>query len=795
MFKNYIKIAIRNLSRHKLFSFINIFGLALSMSVCMMVLIGVKDQIGYDKFHPHPDRTYRIITQLTDKQGSPSRFASSPLPLATTLSNDYNFIEKSVRLYTAGSDRASTGEKEFSISGTFTEPGFFDVFGYALKEGNGRTALTTPNSIVLSKETAEKFFGSANPVGQIIKLTRLGDFQVTGVLDKPKGKSHIDYECYLSLSSVPFLEKAGKLSPAIEEWNAQLSAYTYVMLKEGAGKKQLNTALSQVASSIRKTSTLHGKEHVAFEAQPLNKIILGEELHNSIGKVGSKEKTLSPLLIVFIILLSACFNYTNLSIARSLKRGKEIGIRKVAGAFRYQVFYQFILESVLIAFLSLGLAFGLLKLITEYAPFASAISLRDILADSSLLLWFIAFALFTGLLAGSLPAWVLSSFKPVEVLKNLSNIKLFGGNNFRKTLIVAQFTLALVVTIFTAISSKQFSYIANADPGYDRENLLVLPLQGADHKILSSEIAGLSGVENITATSEPFGRNISGHVRTNLQPGTDAMPIQYYDVDKNFAAVMDLKLLAGQPLPVNLSTTEQYVILNETAIHLFNFKLPADAVGKTIWLNDTTQVQIASVVKDFHFLTLAVQSGPLMLRYRPDNFKYLLVKTSSANTSIVAEVAKKWKTIYPQKTFESSWLKEDQLERQGAWDTISALGFLAFMTITIACLGLLGMVIYNTETRRKEIGIRKVMGASVATIVTLLSKSFLKLVVIAGLIAMPIGYACGFFFTHIFANPISIGIGSLIFSFLGLVVIVLITISSQIFRVATANPVKSLRTE
>ena len=237
------------------------------------------------------------------------------------------------------------------------------------------------------------------------------------------------------------------------------------------------------------------------------------------------------------------------------------------------------------------------------------------------------------------------------------------------------------------------------------------------------------------------------------------------------------------------------MILNETAIHSLNFKTPANAIGKTIWLNDTAQVSIAGVLKDFHFQTLAVQLGPLVLRYQPQAFNSLLVKTSAANTTIVSEIEKIWKNIYSQQPFKSSWLKEDQYERQAAWSTVSMLGFLAFMTITIACLGLLGMVIYNTETRRKEIGIRKVMGASVAAIISLLSKSFLKLVIIAGLIALPIGYVCGFLFLGIFANHVDIGFDSLIFSFLGLLVLVLITISSQIFRVATANPVKSLRTE
>lgn len=759
----------------------------------MMVLISIKDQLDYDTFHPHANRTFRIITELTNKQGSTYRFATSPLPLAPTLATDYNFIEKSARLYAAGTDKASTNKKELTINAAFTEPSFFDIFGFTLKEGNQQNVLAEPNSIVLSKEAAEKFFGNANPVGQTVSMARLGNFVVAGILDKPKGKSHIDFEGYLSISSVPLLEKSGKLPPNLEAWNSQALAYTYVTLKEGVSEKQLSKAVAQIAATLLKKSTLQGKERLAFEVQPFNKIILGEELRNSIGNVGSWPKTLTTILVGFVILLSACFNYTNLSIARSLNRGKEVGIRKVAGAFRYQVFYQFILESVLIAFLSLGLAWVLLQLIIRYAPFNGELDLSYTNGISS---WFILFALFTGLLAGSLPAWVLSSFKPVEVLKNLSGVKLFGSNNFRKGLIIGQFTLALVITIFTSVSSKQFSYIANADPGYNRDNLLVVPLQEADYNILSADMGGFSGVQNVTAASETFGRNSSGHVMLKMEPGAEGMEANYYDIDRNFPEVFDLKFLAGATFPENLITAnEKFVLLNETAIRYMGFNPASDAVGKTLWLNDTTQVQIAGVLKDFHFQTLAVQLAPLVLRYRPQSFNFLLVKTNAANPTIVSEIEKIWKHNYPQKAFKSSWLKQDQLERQGAWGTVSMLGFLAFMTITIACLGLLGMVIYNTEIRRKEIGIRKVMGASVTVIISLLSKSFVKLVVIAGLIAMPVGYLCGFFFLQIFANRISVGFGSLFFSFLGLLVLVLITISSQIFRVATANPVISLRSE
>jgi len=798
MIKNYLKIAFRNLKRHKLFSFINIFGLALSMSICLLVLIHLKDQLSYDKFHPHPDRTYRIITELSNKQGNTFRFASSPLPLAATLSGKYDFIEQTTRMYTIGAAKAIANKKEINIKRVFTEPSFFNLFGFTLKDGSSQTALTEPNTIVLSRSTAEKFFGNENAVGQLIELPQLGSFKVTGVLEQPANNSHLESDAYLSMSSVPALEREGKLTPLLDQWNMSATAYTYVLLKENASKKQLEHAVVNETVALRKLSQsgLRGKENFAFEVQPFNKIILGEELGRNLGNTGSKTKIWAEILAGLVILISACFNYTNLSIARSLGRGKEIGIRKVAGAVRYQLFSQFIIEAIFLAFIALAFACLLLQLMITYAPFMHEIGIENSSFDVKLFSWFVLFAIFAGLIAGALPAWALSSFKTVQVLKNLSGIKLFGGNNFRKALLIIQFTLALVITIFTTVASRQFKYLSSADPGYKRDALLVLPLQGVDHALLSADITKLAGVEKVAASSAAFGANSFAADMVKLSPGKEGVKMNTYDVDTAFIETMGLQFAAGQNfISTTNEATEQFAVTNETAARSLGFKNPTDAVGKMIWLNDSVSVQLTGVLKDFYYQTMAVPVMPLLLRNRSSAYNLLLVKTTSADKKIVDKIEVAWKNTAVTTPFKSSWLKDDLNERQSAWGTVSLLGFLAFMSITIACLGLLGMVIYNAETRRKEIGIRKVMGASVATIVALLSKSFLKLVLIAGIIAIPVGYICGFFFLNIFANRVNIGAGTLLLSLLGMLLIVMITIGSQVFKAAAANPVKSLRTE
>ena len=796
MFKNYFKVAFRNPARHKLFSFINIFGLALSMSVCLLVLMRIKDQVGYDKFHPNADRTYRIITEITNRQGASYRLATTPFPLAATLSKDYNFIEKSVRIYPFGSKATSSESKELNINVAFIDADFFDVFGFTLQFGNTRTALHSPNSIVLNRETATRYFGNTDPVGKVLSIEQYGKFQVTGVIDRPKGKSHIDFEAYISMNSVAFLERSGKLTPISEQWNNGTSAYTYITLKPTTSVNQLSRGVMEISSLLMKNTTVVGKEKFAFEVQAFNDIILGEDLANSLGNTGSPEKFLAEVVISFILLLSACFNYTNLSLARSLKRGKEVGVRKVAGAIRFQIFYQFIIESVFIALLSLVLSLLLFKMIIDYAPFGGELIPEGATFDLSLIGWFLLFALFTGLLAGTLPAWALSSFKPVEVLKNLSNIKLFGSNALRKGLIVIQFALSLIIIIFTLTFFQQFKYMANGDPGYNVKNIINVTLKGADYNLLSHGISQLNGVEKISATSANLGRSAAGSVVVRQAKDKDPISIEYYDVDPNFINNMRLTLLAGKSFDENRVGKERMVIISEIARKILQFRSPDEAIGQMIWMNDSTELQVMGVIKDFYYRGLETPYGPLALRNRPEEFKYLHVKTKNADDkSVMASIQNLYKKQNPLKTFDATWLYEEIHGRKSAWGTVSMLGFLAIITITLACLGLLGMVVYNTETRKKEIGIRKVMGASVGAIMTLLSRNFMRLVIIAGLIALPISYALSYFFLNMFANRVGIGFGILACSFMGMLFLSLITIGSQIYKVATANPVHALRTE
>ncbi|MEO5893258.1 MAG: FtsX-like permease family protein [Ferruginibacter sp.] len=786
MLKNYFKIAWRNLWKHKLFSFINIFGLALSLSVCMVVMVQVKEDLSYDLFHPHPDRTYRVISGVIEsKNNNQYQLASTPLPLQNELSRQTDLVEASVQLYPALKEKAGYGEKELYINGAFTDPSFFKVFGFKLSSGNEQTALAIPNGIVLSSETAFKFFGKNDPVGKILSFSKLGSFQVTGVLEKPLGKSHIDFDAYASSLTLSQLEKSKALPERQNNWSTLNDAYTYVLLKKNIPAKSLNALLGQISLNPALRSDA-GK--VSFTSQPLSSITPGTDgIYNQIGRGTVWAKLLTVVSVGFIILLAACFNYTNLTIARALTRAKEVGIRKVSGATRGHIFLQYIIEAVLIAVLAL--AFACVLLLQFKADFHF---------NGQLLIAAAVFTVVTGVLAGAFPAWILSAFKPVHVLKTVLTQRLFGNLSLQKGLMIFQFTLSLVVLIFLSAYYSQFSFLETLNPGFNSKNILTIPLPGKA-KIFSNEIARISGVERISRSSENFGMRGDGSIPVFLDKPVNGQGIfnEFYFVDAAAIPVHQLQIIAG----TNFSADEEYekekfILINERSVGVLGLKNPVAAIGKMLWLNDTTKVEVRGIIKDFYDKGAARNINPLILRNRDDAFNYLNIQVSAADKEgVVKKISSVWDILNPDTPFAYEWLDKKIAQREDQSDAYSTLGFLAFITISIASLGLLGLVIYTVETRQKEISIRKVIGASSQQLMFLLSKGFLKLLLIAGLIALPLGYIVSWFFLQNFANRVPFGIGSLLLSFLFLMGIGLATILSNTYQVAVANPVKNLRTE
>lgn len=797
MFKSYFKIALRSLTKNKLTTFINIFGLGLSMSVCLMILIRTQDALSYDRFHPSPGRTYRVTSEYHKKGGEKWQMASTPLPLNNVLLQRKNIVEASVNIYPALGGKATANGKELNLNGVFTEPSFFKIFGFTLASGDATTALQNPNSIIINKATAEKFFGSTEAMGKIIKMDNGINFMVTGVMNTPPGKSHLVADAYASYSTVTQMENNKLLSQKSSDWFAFNTAYTYILLKKNASITALQSQLNSIANDLNKVN----KDGVtSFHLQPLNKITpAGDNLSNDNAGGTSWIKIYFEAGIALLILLAACFNYTNLTIARALTRAKEVGIRKIAGAKRSQIFAQYIFESVLLSLLALAFAWILLSFIVRYAPFNDDYEFipSSFHYNASFIAWSVVYALFTGLLAGTAPAWILSAFTPLRVLKNLSTAKILGKVSLQKTLIVFQYSLSLVVIIFLFAFNRQFSFMANANPGFTKNNRMIIPLNGVDEQIAAQKINNVSGVKSVAATSANFSKHFSGmNMPVWLDNKKDAVGLNYYYADPNFISSMHFAFIAGRNYSAaQQDNKEQYILLNEKAAHALGFANAAKAVGQKLWLNDSTQLEITGVLSDFHYETAGKPIYPLAFRTREHAYNYLYVETQGDKTVLQKRVERALKNLHASQPFTISWLDDNLDEANSQTASISLLGFLGFIALAIATLGLLGLVVYTVEVKGKEISIRKIIGANEMQLVTILSKSFIKLLFIAGFIAMPIGWLLSAMFLQNFSERTSFGFMNVIMCFLFLLSIGLFTIISQTYKAAMANPVKNMRSE
>jgi putative ABC transport system permease protein len=798
VFKNYFKIAVRSLLKNKLTSFINVFGLGLSMSVGLMILVRTQDALSFDKFHPHPERTYRVTSQYNKKNGEKWPMASTPLPLVNELINDKDEVEAAANVYPVLNGKATANGKELYLNGAFTEPSFFSIFGLTFLQGNAATALNEPNSIILTKQIAEKFFNSTNVVGRTIQFDNGTSYLIKAVLNTPPGKSHLNYDAYASQNSIAALEKNQILTDKSSDWFAFNSAYTYVLLNKDATVKKVESRLKGIAANLNRVN----KEGVTeFNLQALNEITPGTERLNNDNAAGTSwTKIYIEGGIALLILLAACFNYTNLTIARALTRAREVGIRKIVGAKRSQIFVQYIFESILLSLLALAFAWFVLALIVRYAPFND--EYEFIPSSFEYNLKFVSFtfiyALFSGVLAGSAPAWILSAFTPIRVLKNLSTAKILGKVSLQKTLIVFQYSLSLVVIIFLFAFNKQFSFMANVDPGFKRSGVVVVPLNGVKQQIAAQQISTISGVQSVSATTANFTKRFSGMTTPVWKSDKkEALNLQYYYANAAFIHDMRLEFDAGSNFqPGKEADIENYILLNESAVRALGFSSATNALAQKIWIDDSTQLQVAGVLKDFIYEGAGRPISPLAFRTKKDAYTYLYMSTIPTDkVNLEKNIEGEVNVDRPSQLVKATWLSDDLDKSNSQAATISLLGFLGFIALAIATLGLLGLVVYTVETKNKEISVRKIIGASTMQLVNILSWGFVKVLFIAGLIAMPVGWFLSVMFLQNFSMRANFGFVNVLMCFLFLLGIGLFTIVSQTYKAAIANPVKNLRSE
>lgn len=801
MFQNYLKTTLRSLFRHKFFSAINIFGLAIGMSVCMAIIMLVADQLNYDRHNINRDRIYRVITHYVDQNGvlDPQPNAASPMTLRSELLENYTGVEQVVRIMRGFGNGWLEFENQnvnIPLAGFFADEEALTFFGYELQYGDATTALKEPYSVVLTRAAASKLFKEENPIGQTIKVGDLGTYTITGVLKQTENKSHIVFEALASISTVNNLPSKDILT----DWTSYWNGWTYIQVDPAQSHESIQANLDKIYTQHIASITHPNVTKVKFSLQELMGITPGPLTNNPVGP------SLPWFFIYFlgglglVILLTSCFNFTNLSIARSLTRAREIGIRKVTGAARWQVFTQFLSESIIIAFVALVLGFAfliLLKPIILQLNFARMFH-WDLESNMLVMAAFAVFALVVGILAGFFPAVVLSGFQPVKVLKNFGNMKLFSRMGLRKSLLVAQFTLSLFFILSAIVLYKQFNLFMGQSHGFNMADNIAIRLNNTSAQNLKNELARYNNITHVSATSHLPSAGVSyGTTLKRSLSDADGVPMDYFLVDEDYLSNMNVKLLAGRFFKAGAdSLNKEYIVINEQAVTKFNFGSAQEAIGQELFQDsDSVKRSIIGVVSGYNHRDLTRQIAPMALLYDPARFNILQVSYLGSYEQAVNTIEKAWATVNPDlkvdyKTVDSEVKKFYEII---FGDIVSVLTVIASLAVLISCLGLLGMATYTMETRIKEISIRKILGSGNGSLIVLLSKGFVFLLLISVLIAVPLAYLANNLWLQLIAYHTSFDAGVILFGVLILILFAIITIGSQTIRATFVNPVENLK--
>jgi putative ABC transport system permease protein len=806
MFKNYFKIAFRNLWRNKAFSTINIFGLAIGIATCLIIMLFVQNELSYDRYNTKADQMVRVVFRGT-VDGQKMKEANVMPPVAKTLLANYPEIKQATRLRKDGSQFISYGDKSFKEDGlAFVDPNFFEVFTLPLIEGNSSSALSQPNSIVITKAIANKYFGNEAPLGKVLMIKGAPTgFKVTGVINKVPENSHFHFDFFESMENVPDAKSASFMT---SNYN------TYLVLQKGYDYKKLQAKLPEFVDRYIGPQLQQGMgisidqfrkngNDIGLYLQLLTDIHLHSDFTNDLEPKGDIRYVYIFSAIAFFMLLIACINFMNLSTAGASKRAREVGIRKVLGSMRMQLVRQFLTESILLSALALLVALVFVKIALPFFNRFSGKELSLLLAGNLWLLPFLLLLIFIpGIFAGSYPAFFLSSFKPVMVLKGKfsSGRKTLG---LRSGLVVFQFFISILLIAGTTVVYRQLSFIQQIKLGYDKSQVIILPeayLLQNNQQSFYNQLLQESRVENVSVSGyipagSTYGNNFFIYPGNNISAMLKTLR---YDVDYNYLATLGMKMDYGRYFSKDFGTDSTGIILNETAARAFGWN--NNALNKIVSTKDNDGKQssyhVIGVVKDFHFKSMHELISPLVM-VLGNGAGTMIVKAKTKDIAgLLTTMKNDWAALSPEGPMNYSFLDDRVQQTYEAEQKMGGiLAIFAGLTIFVACLGLFGLVTFTAEQRTKEIGIRKVLGASVPSIFQLLSKEFLKLVVIAMLVATPVAWVVMNHWLQDFAYRIHITWR--IFALAGCVAIfiALLTVSFQAIKAAIANPVKSLRTE
>lgn len=806
MIANYFKIAWRNLLNQKFYSLLNVVGLSLGMTTCLTVILIIRDQYSYDNFHAHGERIFRINSLGTGD----TKIACAPYQIGEELLNNFSVADVQTRLVRNFFGVEATSETNLTLpmDGCFAEPSFFEMFSFALETGNPTTALAEPNTLVLSHKMAENFFGKSNPIGKTLVLkNRGGAYRVTGVLAKPRGKSHLEFDCLASAKSLAAIESAlapGAPERIMDNWTEIYSTFVYVRLAPGKTQTDLENALTALAESRNKAA--RPEEQVQFFAQNLGKISpQPERLSNDPSHAAPWFFIWGMGAFMVLLLIFPSLNYANMAVARALSRTREVGVRKAIGARNSDVRALFLAEAVMTSGLALLLS-GLLHLplnraVIKYFP--AFTDMKDLQAKPFDWLIFIALALAVGLFAGWIPAKRLSKLSPTLAIRgDLSGLAALKPSarrlNIRSAMLIGQFAVSLVFLILVATIWSQMRFMTLADYGFNKENLLNIELQGNKAEILAAELQHDRHVVGTASASILLASNHLQSMDLRREQTGENLGAHCVSVGHNYLKVMNLQLIAGENFRADASPDHlQYLIVNEKAVEKFQLGSPAEAIGQMLWVSDSATVTVVGVVKNFHYRSMQDGIEPFALRFAPNEQQLLHVKLAAGDPGVaLASLESIWKKVDPAHPFKAKFMEESVEQAYEGFAFVGGLlSFFSFLMLSLAFLGLLASVTHSMGTRVKEIGIRKVLGASVSEVALFLSRRFLMVLSMAIVLALPAGYALSNLFLTIFAYRIQVGGLILGGCAATLVALGLMTVGIQAVKAALANPVKSLRSE
>ncbi|OEK05585.1 hypothetical protein BFP71_14070 [Roseivirga misakiensis] len=782
MLKNYLKIAFRNFVKHKFYSFVNVFGLTAGLSIVLLIGLFVNDELSFDEFHEHKNELYRVVENQYYAGEPVFPVAVTPYALGPSLKTDYPEVEKFTRIVFEDFIFEQDGREIIEYDGIRVDEDFFDMFSFEVLTGSVKDFKANLNTLILTETLAKKYFTDQNPIGKGLKLDG-EEFIVSAVIaDVPKN-SHLDFYYIVNIEKI-ISEDPERGS----NWDSN-TLYTYVQLGEGTNLEHIN---DKVIGHIKKNNE---GSVVDIYLQPLTDIYLGTvDFVVEVQRKGTLLYVQTFSVVAIFILIISCINFMNLSTAKSEKRAKEVGLRKTIGARKEQLIFQFLSESVLLSIIAVMLSIGVVALLlpTFNALTNKEFDLVAIAQDGSvglILLGIFGVAFFTGIVSGSYPALFLSSIKPILTL-NTQSISVKQGAGFRKVLVVFQFAISVILIIGTLTVYKQLSFIQGADLGYDRDNTMYLPVDPAKAQLFADEVRNQPGIVGVGVSNRHPNRVYSSSAGFNW-PGKnqdETVLIHFMGMDHNYVKTMDMTILEGRDF---LYTDTAAVLINEKAKALMGMD---DPVGKT--MSAYGDRRIVGVIKDFNFKSIHTEIEPLVILHRKDLGLALIKYEDAYAGDVIKTVEKKWGEVFPSKSFNYGFLEQDFSELYVAEERTKKLStYFAVLAIIISCMGLFGLVSYAVEQRKKEVGIRKVLGASVAKLFLLMTNDFAKLVLISLAVSIPVGRYAMSLWLEGFAYRIELSAETYILSGLIALAITILTVSYQSIRAATNNPVTTLRNE